>query len=144
MVVVALETKTEAAAAAAAEGDPVRSSLTALSDTLVFPAAALLLLFFLFDLPVGIVVVEVVVVVVVVVLACVPLVLAPDCCCCCCGFFLTFFVFGKLLSFLNFIRLFWNQILIWRSVSFKLNAISIRRRRVKYLLVWNSFSSSMI
>lgn len=42
--------------------------------------------------------------------------------------------FGILFSFFHFILLFWNQILIWRSVNPNIWAISIRRRRVRYLL----------
>ena len=45
-------------------------------------------------------------------------------------------------SLFHFIRLFWNHILICVSVRAKLDAISMRRVRVKYLLKWNSFSSS--
>lgn len=60
-------------------------------------------------------------------------------------FFLrTFFVFGNLLSFFHFIRRFWNHILICRSDRVSVWAISMRRRRVRYLLKWNSFSSSRI
>lgn len=90
-------------------------------------------------------------------------------CCCCClldlvirfGFFVppdappfgspfaffllrTFFVFGNLWSFLYFIRRFWNQIFIWRSDNTRVWAISMRRRRVRYRLKWNSFSNSRI
>ena len=36
-----------------------------------------------------------------------------------------------LFSFFHFIRLFWNQILIWRSVRQRAWAISIRRLRVR-------------
>ena len=43
----------------------------------------------------------------------------------------TFFVLGSLLSFFHFMRRFWNQILICRSVRQRLCAISIRRRRVR-------------
>lgn len=42
--------------------------------------------------------------------------------------------FGILFSFFHFIRRFWNQIFIWRSVRPNMWAISIRRRRVRYLL----------
>ena len=56
----------------------------------------------------------------------------------------TFFVLGNLLSFLYFIRRFWNQILICRSDKQSAWAISMRLRRVKYRLKWNSFSSSRI
>lgn len=52
------------------------------------------------------------------------------------------FVFGSLWSFFHFILLFWNQILIWRSERQRVWAISMRRRLVRYLLKWNSFSSS--
>lgn len=45
-------------------------------------------------------------------------------------------------SFLYFIRRFWNQILIWRSDRLSRLAISTRRGRHRYLLKWNSFSSS--
>lgn len=45
-------------------------------------------------------------------------------------------------SFLYFMRRFWNQILICRSVSLSSDAISRRRGRHKYALKWNSFSSS--
>ena len=40
----------------------------------------------------------------------------------------------SLWSFFHFIRRFWNQILICRSVRFNACAISILRRRVRYLL----------
>ena len=53
-------------------------------------------------------------------------------------------VFSGLLSFFHFILLFWNHILICRSVRQSVWDISIRRRRVKYLLKWNSFSSSNV
>jgi hypothetical protein len=39
--------------------------------------------------------------------------------------------FTARISFLSFIRRFWNQILIWRSVKQRAWAISIRRRRVR-------------
>lgn len=52
------------------------------------------------------------------------------------------FVLGSLWSFFHFIRLFWNQILICLSERQSEWAISIRRRLVRYLLKWNSFSSS--
>lgn len=52
------------------------------------------------------------------------------------------FVLGSLWSFFHFILLFWNQILIWRSERQRVWAISMRRRLVRYLLKWNSFSSS--
>ena len=45
--------------------------------------------------------------------------------------------------FFCFILRFWNQILTWVSFSCKELAISMRRARVKYLLKWNSFSSSV-
>ena len=47
-------------------------------------------------------------------------------------------------SFLAFIRRFWNQILIWRSVRQRAWAISTRRLRVRYRLKWNSFSNSRV
>jgi hypothetical protein len=46
-------------------------------------------------------------------------------------FLRTFFVFGSLLSFFHFIRLFWNQILICRSDRTRVWAISILRRLVR-------------
>lgn len=46
-------------------------------------------------------------------------------------FFRTFFVLGSLLSFFHFIRRFWNHILICRSDSTSVWAISILRRRVR-------------
>ena len=49
-----------------------------------------------------------------------------------------------LFSFFHFIRRFWNQILICRSVRQSAWAISIRLRRVRYRLKWNSFSSSNV
>jgi hypothetical protein len=49
-------------------------------------------------------------------------------------FLRTFFVFGSLLSFFHFMRLFWNQILICRSDSTSVWAISILRLLVRYLL----------
>ncbi len=51
---------------------------------------------------------------------------------------------ASLCSFFHFILLFWNQIFICRSVRFNAWAISMRRRRVRYLLKWNSFSSSSV
>lgn len=45
--------------------------------------------------------------------------------------------------FFCFIRLFWNQIFTWVSFNCKAAAISTRRALVKYLLKWNSFSSSV-
>ena len=45
--------------------------------------------------------------------------------------------------FFCFILRFWNQILTWVSFSCNELAISMRRARVKYLLKWNSFSSSV-
>ena len=50
----------------------------------------------------------------------------------------------KLRSFFHFILRFWNQILICRSVTHRACAISIRRRRVRYRLKWNSFSNSRV
>lgn len=52
------------------------------------------------------------------------------------------FLVLSLYSLFHFILLFWNQILIWFSVRFRLVAISIRLVRVRYLLKWNSFSNS--
>ena len=49
-----------------------------------------------------------------------------------------------LFSFFHFILLFWNQILICLSVRHSAWAISILRLLVKYLLKWNSFSSSSV
>ena len=46
-------------------------------------------------------------------------------------FRLTFFVLGSLLSFFHFIRRFWNQILICRSLRTSVCAISIRLRLVR-------------
>lgn len=43
---------------------------------------------------------------------------------------------------LCFMRLFWNQTFTWRSVRSREAAISMRRGRHRYLLKWNSFSSS--
>lgn len=45
--------------------------------------------------------------------------------------------------FLCFMRLFWNQIFTCVSLSWRLLAISVRLARVRYLLKWNSFSSSV-
>lgn len=45
--------------------------------------------------------------------------------------------------FFCFIRLFWNQIFTWVSLSSSVAAISTRRARVRYLLKWNSFSNSV-
>ena len=53
-------------------------------------------------------------------------------------------LFGSRCSRFHFIRRFWNQILIWRSVSPSACAISTRRRPVRYRLKWNSFSSSSV
>ena len=47
------------------------------------------------------------------------------------------------IRFFCFIRLFWNHILTWVSLSPNAAAISIRRARVRYLLKWNSFSNSV-
>lgn len=61
-------------------------------------------------------------------------------CCCCC------WAAGSRPSrcrFFCFIRLFWNQIFTWVSFSCSADAISIRLARVRYLLKWNSFSSSV-
>ena len=49
-----------------------------------------------------------------------------------------------LFSFFHFIRRFWNQILICRSVRQRAWAISIRLLLVRYRLKWNSFSSSRV
>ncbi len=46
-------------------------------------------------------------------------------------------------SFFCFMRRFWNQIFTCVSLSWRLLAISVRRARVRYLLKWNSFSSSV-
>lgn len=51
---------------------------------------------------------------------------------------------GSLCSFFHFIRLFWNHILICRSVKFNACAISILLLLVRYLLKWNSFSNSSV
>lgn len=45
--------------------------------------------------------------------------------------------------FFCFILRFWNQILTWVSLSCKEAAISTLRALVRYLLKWNSFSSSV-
>lgn len=45
--------------------------------------------------------------------------------------------------FFCFMRRFWNQIFTWVSLSCRDAAISTRRARVRYLLKWNSFSSSV-
>ena len=47
-------------------------------------------------------------------------------------------------SFFSFIRRFWNQILICLSVRQRACEISMRRRRVKYLLNRYSFSNSNV
>uniref|UniRef100_A0A6B0UBN0 Putative secreted protein n=1 Tax=Ixodes ricinus TaxID=34613 RepID=A0A6B0UBN0_IXORI len=47
------------------------------------------------------------------------------------------------MRFFCFMRRFWNQILTWVSLSCSAVAISMRRARVRYLLKWNSFSSSV-
>jgi len=47
------------------------------------------------------------------------------------------------IRFFCFILLFWNHILTCVSLSPKEAAISILRARVRYLLKWNSFSSSV-
>ena len=47
------------------------------------------------------------------------------------------------MRFFCFILRFWNQILTCVSFSCSADAISIRRARVRYLLKWNSFSSSV-
>jgi len=47
------------------------------------------------------------------------------------------------IRFFCFIRLFWNQILTCVSFNWSAEAISILLARVKYLLKWNSFSSSV-
>lgn len=45
-------------------------------------------------------------------------------------------------SFFHFIRRFWNQILTCRSERLRVFAISLLRELHRYLLKWNSFSSS--
>lgn len=50
----------------------------------------------------------------------------------------------SLFIFFIFIRLFWNQILTWRSVRFSTRATSYLRSRVRYILNKNSFSSSRV
>jgi len=45
--------------------------------------------------------------------------------------------------FFCFIRRFWNQIFTCVSLSWREAAISTRLARVRYLLKWNSFSSSV-
>lgn len=45
--------------------------------------------------------------------------------------------------FFCFMRRFWNQIFTWVSLSCRDAAISTLRARVRYLLKWNSFSSSV-
>lgn len=45
--------------------------------------------------------------------------------------------------FFCFMRRFWNQIFTCVSFSSSVAAISTRRARVRYLLKWNSFSSSV-
>lgn len=45
--------------------------------------------------------------------------------------------------FFCFMRRFWNQILTCVSLSSRVAAISTRRARLRYLLKWNSFSSSV-
>ena len=50
--------------------------------------------------------------------------------------------FPSLTSFFNFIRRFWNQILICLSVSPRVLASSVLRPPVRKWLKWNSFSSS--
>lgn len=60
------------------------------------------------------------------------------------GLYLPVFVCWTL-SFIprfHFIRLFWNQIFIWFSVNLRSLEISSLRVLVRYLLKWNSFSSS--
>lgn len=49
-----------------------------------------------------------------------------------------------LFSFFHFMRLFWNHILICRSVRQSACAISILLRLVRYRLKWNSFSNSNV
>ena len=49
----------------------------------------------------------------------------------------------SLSRFFCFMRRFWNQIFTWVSFSSSVAAISTRRARVRYLLKWNSFSSSV-
>ena len=50
----------------------------------------------------------------------------------------------SLFIFFIFIRLFWNQILTWRSVRLRTLATSYLRSRVRYILNKNSFSSSRV
>ena len=50
---------------------------------------------------------------------------------------------GSFMRFVCFNRRFWNQILTCVSFNCKAAAISIRRALVRYLLKWNSFSSSV-
>lgn len=45
--------------------------------------------------------------------------------------------------FFCFILRFWNQIFTWVSLSSRIAATSTRRALVRYLLKWNSFSSSV-
>ena len=47
------------------------------------------------------------------------------------------------MRFFCFIRLFWNHIFTWVSLSCRAPAISILRALVRYLLKWNSFSNSV-
>lgn len=47
------------------------------------------------------------------------------------------------IRFFCFIRRFWNQIFTCVSLSCNAEAISMRLARVRYLLKWNSFSSSV-
>lgn len=49
----------------------------------------------------------------------------------------------SLSRFFCFMRLFWNHIFTCVSFSSSVAAISTRRARVRYLLKWNSFSSSV-
>lgn len=57
---------------------------------------------------------------------------------------LVFSEFITLFSFFHFILRFWNQIFICRSVRHRACEISILRLLVRYLLKWNSFSSSRV
>ena len=47
------------------------------------------------------------------------------------------------IRFFCFMRRFWNQIFTWVSLSWSAEAISILLALVRYLLKWNSFSSSV-
>ena len=51
---------------------------------------------------------------------------------------------ARSLSFLRFIRRFWNQTLTWRSLRCSLHEISQRFWRVMYELPTNSFSRTIV